>query len=209
VLDSGQILLSLNAAKTIDGVQYDDSDIIRFKPTSLGRRTRGTFHIYFDGSDVQLAANGEDIDAITRLGNGDLVISTLGTAKVSGATARDEDLLHFHKEKLGTNTKGTWSLYFDGSDIRLSSSSEDISAVWINNQWPNIYLSTYGNYSVAHSGSSKCDPLDRYWNGDAHGFGRATVDGYSVGPMPPDEFINSVTGASMDDADEDAEDVTR
>jgi len=70
--------------------------------------------MYLDGSDVQLTTGAEDIDAIARLANGDLVISTLGTARARGVTARDEDMLRFHKTRLGNRTEGIWSLYYLG-----------------------------------------------------------------------------------------------
>jgi|GEM_PF-725724 len=124
IMDNGDILLSFNKPKSIDGVTYDDSDIALFEPTSLGSRTRGTFDMYLDGSDVRLTTGGEDIDAIGFTPDGDLVISTLGTAKV-GFTARDEDLIRFNATRFGNNTLGTWERYFDGSDIKLSAKAED------------------------------------------------------------------------------------
>ncbi|HET9912177.1 MAG TPA: S8 family serine peptidase, partial [Anaerolineales bacterium] len=60
IMPDGSILLSFEAASS--GV--DDSDIVRFAPTSLGSNTAGTFSVYLTGSSVGLTTNDEDIDAI-------------------------------------------------------------------------------------------------------------------------------------------------
>src|SRR5262249_5657243 len=71
-LPDGDLLLSFNAARTIPGLvggpggstTVDDSDIVRFTPSSLGATTSGVFTFYFDGSDVGLTTDAEDVDAI-------------------------------------------------------------------------------------------------------------------------------------------------
>ena len=85
VLDDGSVLLSIVAGSTLPDVgAVDDSDIVPFVPTSTGTATAGSFELYFDGSDVGLTANGEDVDAISVLPGGDLVISTSGPPSVPG-----------------------------------------------------------------------------------------------------------------------------
>ena len=164
VLDDGSLLLSTWSSATIDGVGVvDDSDIVRFIPTSLGGATSGTFELYFDGSDVSLTQSGEDIDAIQVLADGSLVLSTSGSFSVTGLNGRDEDLLHFIPTSLGNSTQGSWQAYFDGSDVGLnSSSSEDIHGLSIADN--DIYLTTRGSFSVAGvSGDANdvfiCTPL--------------------------------------------------
>ncbi|MBL8880873.1 MAG: hypothetical protein JNG88_17300 [Phycisphaerales bacterium] len=98
VLPGGDILLSFADARSIPGITggpsgsttVDDSDIVRFHPTSLGATTAGTFAFYFDGSDVGLTQNDEDIDAIALLPDGRLLISTNGTVagRVAARTVR-------------------------------------------------------------------------------------------------------------------------
>jgi len=209
IQQDGNILFSLDSPQTLGGVYYDDSDVIKFTASSLGNRTRGSFSMFFDGSDVGLTSSSEDIDAIALLYNGDMVLSTIGTAYVSGATARDEDMLRFRKMQYGNNTRGSWSLYLDGSDIGLTTYAEDIWAAGVasDNQ---IQLSTYGNYNVSSSGTSlqgdsddiiRCRGtlgnntscrLDLGWNGDNRGFGNEQVDGYSVGPAPRTVVFSAV-----------------
>ena len=57
LLPDGDLLLTFTAAGNPGGVSADDSDIVRFTPTSLGNVTAGSFSMYFDGSDVGLTTN--------------------------------------------------------------------------------------------------------------------------------------------------------
>jgi hypothetical protein len=96
VRPDGSILFSLAAPATLVGVgAVDDSDIVEFIPTSTGSNTAGTFESYFDGSDVGLDVDAEDVDAIAFTTDAKLVISTTGPFAVPGASGADEDLLTF------------------------------------------------------------------------------------------------------------------
>ena len=62
------ILMSLRSPKYVRGVgRVDDSDIIRFTPTSLGDVTSGSFSMFLDGSTVGLRTSAEGVDAISFL----------------------------------------------------------------------------------------------------------------------------------------------
>jgi hypothetical protein len=149
ILPDGSLLLSLEDAASVGSLgTVDDSDIVRFTPTSLGANTAGAFEWYFDASDVGLSTNDEDIDALDALPDGRLIVSTVGAFSVTGASGEDEDLIAFAPATFGATTSGTWSLYFDGSDVGLStSSSEDVGAVWIAANG-NLHLATIGNFAV-------------------------------------------------------------
>lgn len=192
LLDDGSILLSVVDATTLPDVgAIDDSDIVRFVPTSLGANTAGTFELYFDGSDVGLTDASEDVDAIALLDNGDLLISTSGgvSTDVSG---RDEDLLRFSPSSLGANTSGTWTLHYDGSDLGISN---DTWGVWAKTASSDLYLSTKGSFSApALSGSGAdiiiCAPgslgsstscaLRSFLIGSDSGIGGEVLDGISI-----------------------------
>ena len=120
-----EILMSFNNPVTLAGVgEVDDSDILLFTATSLGDTTAGTFSLVFDGSDVGLGNNGEDIDAIVGLPDGSLLVSVLNTLNPgSGTIAANEDIVQFTPTSTGANTDGTFSLFFDGSDVGLASSA--------------------------------------------------------------------------------------
>ncbi|MEZ4616907.1 MAG: hypothetical protein R2867_15575 [Caldilineaceae bacterium] len=197
--DDGSLLFSLDRNKTLPGIseEVDDSDVVRFIPTSLGETTAGSFVLYFDGSDVELTTTGEDIDALSRTPDGRLVISLLGAYAVTGATGDDEDLLVFNATSLGENTTGSWERYLDGVDVGLGdSANEDIHGLWIDPAGGNLYLTTYQDFTTADglSGDSDdiffCTPttlgensactFSAFWDGDSHGFANEHIDGIHI-----------------------------
>ena len=149
VIGPNQILLSLTEPRSIAGVSgtVDDSDVVRFTATSLGSTTAGSFAMYFDASDVGLSSSDEDLDAVELLPDGRLVVSTLASFSVSGVSGAGHDLIVFTPTSIGSTTAGTWAMYFDGSDVGLSSSSETLDAVAID-ALGRIHLSTSGSFSV-------------------------------------------------------------
>ncbi|MCA9993611.1 MAG: hypothetical protein KDE29_21665 [Anaerolineales bacterium] len=197
ILDDGSILLSFNnTTADVPGVgTLDDEDIFQFFPTSLGSSTAGTFALYFDGSDVGLTASGEDVDAIGLLPDGSLVISTVGAYSVAGASGADEDLVVFNATSLGTNTSGTFAIYFDGSDVGLNtSSSEDVWGAWLAANG-DIYLTVAGAFAVSGvSGDGAdifvCTPgslgsvtnctFSMYWDGSLYGYAGEVIDGFHI-----------------------------
>lgn len=147
-MTDGSILLSFTAAASIGSLgTVDDSDIVRFVPTSLGANTAGSFSLYFDGSDVGLSTNNEDIDAIGILPDGRLLISMLGSFSINGASGSGEDLVVFNATSLGANTSGSFALYFDGSDVGVSGSSENVDGVCALSDG-SLLLTTSGAFSV-------------------------------------------------------------
>lgn len=129
-LDDGSWLLSFESTAQVDGVgNVSSNDLVRFVPTSTGTTTAGSFELYFDGSDVGLSSGNESIDAVAVLGNGDLVLSTLGNGTAGGISFNDEDLIRFDPTSLGSNTSGSLSIHLDGSDVGLTQSSEDIKGL--------------------------------------------------------------------------------
>jgi hypothetical protein len=180
---------------------FDDSDILLFTPAShvVGPNTSGTLALYFDGSDVGLDLDAEDIDAVSRLGNGTLVVSTTGNGSVPNVSFKDESLLAFAPTSTGANTSGTWSLYFDGTAVQLNTaSSEDVNGAWIDPVNGEIYLTTIGTFQVPNVSGDGADifvckpassstPVNNcsyslYWDGSASGFGGEIADAiYIIG----------------------------
>ena len=115
-------------AKPTSAISVDDSDVLRFDPTSLGATTAGTWSIYLDMSDVGLTTNDEDLDALS-LWNGHVLLSTLGNMSVPGLTAQDDDVVIFDPTSTGPTTAGTWDPvpYLDGASIGIS--GNDITAI--------------------------------------------------------------------------------
>ncbi len=194
----GSILMSFSAAATLPDVgAVDDSDIVRFIPTSIGATTTGTFEWYFDGSDVGLSANGEDVDGIYLAANGNLLLSTSGSFSVSGASGADEDVLAFVPTSLGSATSGSWSVFMDNSDVGLNSSSdEDVWGIWLDESSNEMYLTTRGTFSVTGLSGDGADvfacsgifgtatscTFSMFWDGSSNGFSGERMDGLHISP---------------------------
>jgi hypothetical protein len=206
IQDNGDILMSYSVAGSVSGasLSFDDSDIVKFSPSTQ------TWEMYFDGSDVGLTSNGEDVDSIGFAPDGRLVISTSGSSSTNGLSSRDEDIIVFNQSSLGANTDGSFEMYFDGSDVGLSTSSgEDVDAISITRDGT-IYMSTVGSFSVtgisgrdedvfvfepSTLGSSTSGTFrpELYFDGSAYGFGN-DVGGLQVA-NPPGSGSGNVAAA--------------
>jgi len=167
VRSDGNLLLSFNNAISVpgllggpDGENVDDSDIVLFTFTSSGASTSGTFSFYFDGSDVGLTTNGEDVDGLAELPGG-FAFTTSGTVSVSGQRRRrDEDVLLFFDTQLGSTTAGTFEWHFDGSDVGFSTSSgEDLGAIAFDGA--DLLFCTRGNWD-ASGGAGADEDVGRF-----------------------------------------------
>ncbi len=132
--------MSFTGGFNLTGVgNVDDSDIVLYNASG--------WSLYFDGSDVGLTTDGEDVDAFDILAGGDLIISTIGNGNVPLVGGfNDEDLLQFTPTSTGANTSGSWTWYFDGSDVSLTAGGEDVDGASVSAG--NIYLSTLGNFNT-------------------------------------------------------------
>jgi len=122
LLTDGRIVISTTGTVSVSGVSARDEDLLAFTPASLGQTTAGTFALYFDGSDVGLGENPEDVDAVSVDASGRLFLSTADTLAVPGLSGADEDVVVFNPAQLGPTTAGTYSptLFFDGSSSGLA-----------------------------------------------------------------------------------------
>lgn len=158
ILADGTMLFAINSPNSLPGLgAVEANDVIRFVPLATGDTTEGRFEMYLDGSDVGLTTDGERLDGIAIAPDGRIIISTTGSVSVPGlTTAADEDLLAFSPTSLGSNTAGVWSMYFDGSDVDLNDSSEDVNGVWIDSS-SRLLMTTEGAYNVPGSAGSGAD----------------------------------------------------
>ena len=158
-LDAASFLLSFGANVTLPGIgPVERFDVVRFDASSVGTTTAGTFGWYIDGSDVGLAATGEQVDAIEVLADGRVLLSTVGVASVTGVAGAGEDLLALTPSALGATTAGTWTMYFDGSDVALTSSTEKVDAAAVA-PGGDIDISTSGAVSVPGIAGSADDVI--------------------------------------------------
>ncbi len=205
------IYMSFQQATTITGLgAVDDSDIVTFTPTSLGDTTAGSFALWLDGSDVDLDANGEDIDSIAFLGDGRLVISTVGGSSVpatGGGTVSggDEDLMVFSPDQ-------TFERFVDSSDVGFTG---DAGSAWIDVDTDEIHLSSNANYTIGaltgdsddslvftgSTGDPTSGSFSQFFDGDEHGFGGEQIDGMVIRKPLADVSVTITESADpIDDA---------
>jgi N-acetylneuraminic acid mutarotase len=197
--DDGSLVMSFTEPVGVPGITgtVDDSDLVKFVADSLGPDTAGTFVRYFDGSDVGLTTDAEDIDGLEIRPNGMIFISTVGGADLPGlGSADDSDIVKFDPDSLGGNTSGSWGRYFDGSDVGLTTDSEDVDAVAL---WSGaIGVSTTGRMEVSGLTSADEDVsvfhptqtggntlgswLGRLFDGSHFGLSENDVTGVEIAP---------------------------
>jgi hypothetical protein len=122
--------------------------------------------LYFDGSDVELAAGSERIDGLTILDGSEspigasciayLLISTAGDGRVTNFNGgvlrfKGADILGFCLTQQGSDTTGLWHLVVNGASEGMPRNSTE--GLWAENT-DDTYLITKGNFNVdAASGS--------------------------------------------------------
>lgn len=151
VLDDGSLLVGKTSPGSVEGILYDDSDILRFRPYSLGQNTAGSFELFFDGSDVGLESSGEDIDAISVLPDGSLALSLAGSGRnlsgLEGLRVQDEDLVLLRESGSGAEAVAAFEIYFEGRGAGLETGGEDIDALLVDPSGA-ITFSVVGRYAV-------------------------------------------------------------
>ena len=164
-----------------------NEDIIAFDGTN--------FSLYFDGSDVGLA--GLRLDAFAIVGANEVLLSFTVAGSVPGIseTVDDSDIVKF-TGTLGPETAGTFEMYFDGSDVGLTKSGEDVDAIELLPDGT-LLISTIGSFSanglsgldedvIAFTPTSLAEDtagsFDLYFDGSdvSLGSGREDVDGLAV-----------------------------
>jgi len=207
------LYFSLRDAATVGGVSVTNEDIVAFDGI-------GGFSILFDGSQVGLGSRR--LDAFTRV-DADTFLLSFDTdgAVLDGIveTVDDSDVIQFDATSLGENTTvGAFSMYFDGSDVGLTSSSHDVDAVELL-PGGTILISTTGSLSVsgisardedllAFTGTFGADTTGSfamYFDGGDVGLGGSDVDAAAVDSTGniylSTSDVFAVTGVSGDDED--------
>ncbi|MFP6766201.1 MAG: PPC domain-containing protein, partial [Planctomycetaceae bacterium] len=147
ILEDGSILVSTWRRARVPGVNARPEDLLRFTPDSLGEDTAGSWSMYFDGGDTGLRGRRGNIDGVSVLDTGQLILSTHGRQRLGGDTVNREDLVIFTPGNLGNYTSGNYRVYFDGSDVALRGGRENIDAVDVTDNGL-IHLSTRGQFAV-------------------------------------------------------------
>ena len=134
------VYFSSSSNGRVDRLSYQDEDILLYD------RTTNRWQLYFDGSDVRVG--NADLDAFALLADGSILMSfdvairfpTLGQVD-------DSDIVKFIPSQLGSTTRGTFELFFDGSAVDLTTGGEDIDAIVYRDDGT-LLISVYGSAKV-------------------------------------------------------------
>jgi hypothetical protein len=188
IVSDDEVVVALQNPVTLAGIAFDDSDLAR-----LSRGANGwSVSLLFDGSDVGLTTNSEAIDAITGLADGSLLLSTRGGGSVSigGSTFvfAAEDLMRFNPSSLGDTTAGSWSVWADLSDMGITGSTENISAVDVVADG-RVFLVSSGATSAPASAATGGTSLTAA-NEDVFVLQPASLGATTSGSFPPGLFFD-------------------
>ncbi|MEM9483740.1 MAG: hypothetical protein AAGA83_08615 [Cyanobacteria bacterium P01_F01_bin.116] len=136
------IYVSTKTNGTVGGVAYADEDILLYDSGT------DAWSLFFDGSDVGLGGGSIDVQAFHINTDGSILLSlNKDTTVPDVGLVDDSDILRFVPTATGSNTAGTFELYFDGSDVGLTTSGEDIDAIGFTPD-DRLVISTKGSSSV-------------------------------------------------------------
>ena len=187
VLPDGSLILSTSGKFSLENgsVSGDAQDLIRFIPDQLGEDTAGRWEIYFDGSDVGISKNTEDLWGVAvDSDSNDLFLTTRKQFDV-GLRGDGLDILRFSPTTLGPETAGLYAskLFFDGSAAGLTADSLD-----------GIHLMVSGD-----RGNAQLDPIDDQSIGEGHELSlTATVSGGSSAGVSLSLRASAPAGATID-----------
>lgn len=158
ILSDNELLLSFASNVNLPGVgNVSMSDVVLFTSESLGDETAGTFSLYLDGASVGLdvsSSRHRNIDALSVLENGHLLVSIEGTTTVTtneGSLAvRDSDVVELAPDSSSPITGGSWTTFLHGTVMGLTTSTEDVDGVHVTAEG-RVFVSTVGSFFVNRS----------------------------------------------------------
>ena len=128
-----------NSATLPGGLTIANEDIVEFDGTN--------FRLVFDGSDVGLAS--ANVDALAIIGTNEILMSFRAPENIPGIAGQvqDTDIVKFTATQLGDTTSGTFELFFRGSDVGFTPTTEDVDAIDLHPDG-RLIVSTIGNFTV-------------------------------------------------------------
>jgi PKD repeat protein len=173
--------LSSTSGGTVGGVAFADEDIVGVDTTT------GAWSMFFDGSDVGLAA--VDVDAFEVLTDGRILLSTDVAVTLNRIRYDDSDVIVFTPTSTGSTTAGMFAMYASSSSLQLTTDAEDVDAIAVTAAGE-LVLSTTG-LSTARGVTSEDEDLTRFVGATASRY----FDGSTIGLTANGE---DVSGASID-----------
>ena len=138
LMADGHFVISTIGNATLGGLSFSKGDLVEYDPIA------DTATLLFDNT---LFSATEDINAVYIRDNGNIVMSTVGSAQLGGLSFGDGDLIEYNP------TAGTASLLFDEN---LFSGNENIDAMHILDDG-HILLSTTNNATLGGLSFGKGD----------------------------------------------------
>jgi len=144
--ESNILFLSSSSSGKIGELNFRDEDILAYDAASQ------QWSMLFDGSDV--GVGGNDVDALQVMADGSILVSFTSNKKMADRPGYhgpdrlyDTNIYRFVPYLLGWDTIGVFELYFEGVDVGLDRSSEDIDALYVAANG-DLLISTNGSYAV-------------------------------------------------------------
>ncbi len=201
------ILVSPARPGKLDGVQFDNSDILRYSPD-------GEWSFFFDGSALGLKAAG--VTDFHLMPDGSLLLSLFKGGHLPGiGRVNREDIIRFTPDVAGDYTAGTFVMFFDGSDVDLTGGTEAIDAFSIAEDG-RLIISTRGRATVKVNGvdmrvagqdllaftfntigSSTSGTWELYFEGADVGLKNENIDGVWVDPQNGDLYLSVVNNFNV------------
>ena len=103
------------------GLTAQDVDILYFNGTS--------WSLFFDASDVGISTSGQDVNDFHIVDADTILMSFDAPITLGGLAVNPWDIVRFDATSLGDNTAGSFSLYFDGDDVGLTTTNGQIDAL--------------------------------------------------------------------------------
>ena len=138
----GAVYLSLSGGDTLNGISVDDLDIVYFDGAN--------WSMFFDASDVGITEDGGDQDLNDfQIVDADTILLTFNNPLTIGSlSVNPGDIVQFDATSLGDTTAGTFSLYFDGDDVGLDDTVNEIIDALDLLADGRVLISTMGSFSV-------------------------------------------------------------
>ncbi len=209
VINPNVVFVSSDTGGTVAGIDFDDEDILAYNIDS------GGWAMYFDGSQVGLSS--KDIDGFLVQSDGSILLSVDAAISSFAGLGRveDSDVLRFIPTAHGVNTAGSFEFYLDGSDVGLSPTSEDITAIALD-PTGRLVVSTVSNHTVPTStgtvsgtsddlivlnatqlGADSIGTWETYFDGSDIGLNSTNVYGASIAGLPATPTIHLTTKNSF------------
>ncbi len=180
------IYLSFTSGTSVPGIAgtVRDEDIVTYDSDT------GVWALFFDASDVGITIS--DLNAFHVRSDGSVLMSFSSPVSIPGLIGGpdgtgidDSDLVLFEPTSTGDDTSGSFTFFLDGSDIDLTTNSEDIDG---------IFEFSDGTLGITTTGSIRVGSLAKGGDEDIHLFTPTATGAVTTGTWTGIHFDGSDVG---------------